>query len=112
MIAHAKIDCMEKNYTCYERLIDGKTFYFVKGYTYFPEHPEIPQILDHYGMHKDVLQACRIAGINDKAIINTLYRSVKKDKDVKVISMNFENQPSLLSSAKRFLSKIKIASFL
>lgn len=107
-----KIEHMEKMYTSYQRNIDRKIFYFVKGFSFFPEYPEIPKILDQYAMHHDFVKACKIAGILDRTIMKKLYLEMHPHKeDVKVISMNYRNNPSIISNAKRLLGKLKIASF-
>ena len=83
---------MENFYTAYTRVVQNTTFYFVKKYVIFPEHKEVPGILESYGMHSDFNRACQIAKINDKEIRDNLLADLQNNPNsAKVIHMNVAN---------------------
>ena len=59
---------METIYTAYTKLLDFKTYYFIKKFMAFPELKNVPPIMESYGMHTDFDKACSIAGIHDAKI--------------------------------------------
>ena len=59
---------METFYTAYTKLLDYKTYYFIKKFTGFPEFKDVSPVLDAYGMHTDFNKACSIAGLTDAKI--------------------------------------------
>ena len=63
---------MENIYKAYTKEINGKTFYFVKKFSIFPEYENFPSVLDAMGMHTNFFKACNIAKIDDEGIINKL----------------------------------------
>jgi len=58
---------MEHVYTVHTKLIEGKTYYFVKKIMTVPELGEAANLVTGYGMHTDFEKACNIAGIEDDA---------------------------------------------
>jgi len=80
---------MENFYTCYTKILQGATYYFAKKYITFPEHNNVPDVLEGYGMHIDFNQACNIARIDDEAIRQQLFQNIQEDPDAaRVIRMD------------------------
>ena len=48
---------METYYTAYTKLLDFKTYYFVKKFSVFPELKDVPPFMESYGMHTDFNRA-------------------------------------------------------
>lgn len=63
---------MKHIYETYKRTLNGVPTYFVKRFQHFPELSGSPQVQDGYGMHTDFIKACRIAGITDTGLIESL----------------------------------------
>lgn len=82
---------MENFYTSYTKVVQGKTYYFVKKFLTFPEFNNVPNVLAGYGMHTDFDKACNIAMITDTRINLQLLNSMGMGKGVvekaKVIDM-------------------------
>jgi hypothetical protein len=87
---------METFYTAYTKLLDYKTYYFVKKFTAFPEFKNVSPILDAYGMNISFEKACSIAGIKDAKIKEQLLQqidgNVPKAKVVEFNSAGFSNK--------------------
>ena len=90
---------MNTFYTGYTRPVHGTIYYFVKKFSTFPDLTGAPDILENYGMHTDFFQACRIANLKDKEIMQKLLKEIETAGTInaKVIHMN--SQPTL-SAAK------------
>lgn len=56
---------MEYLYTVHTKLIDDKTYYFVKKLMALSEFKGLADMVVGFGMHTDFEKACRIAGIDD-----------------------------------------------
>ena len=56
---------MEHIYTVHTKLMEGKTYYFVKKIMSLPEFKGIADVMVGYGMHTDFGKACNIAGVDD-----------------------------------------------
>lgn len=78
---------MKTKHQIYTRVVNGDEYYIVKRYLTFPDE-NIPDILENVGMHKNLMQACRIAKLS-KAVIEqvcpdfertAIYKHVKPDK--------------------------------
>ena len=63
---------MEQVYSAYKKKMQGGEIYFVKRFIVFPEYPMLEPIMEGYGMHADLVKACRIAGITDESAISNL----------------------------------------
>jgi hypothetical protein len=68
---------METVYTAYTKLLDYKTYYFVKRFSTFPEFKNVSPMLEAYGMHTDFEKACNIAGVHDVAVKERLYKEAQ-----------------------------------
>ncbi len=68
---------METFYTAYTKLLDYKTYYFVKKFTAFPELKNVSPIMDSYGMHTNFDKACSIAGLTDPIIKDQLLQQAE-----------------------------------
>lgn len=81
---------MDTFYTAYTKLVNGKTFYFIKKFFSFPELNDVPPILESYGMHSNFYRACGIAGIKDESVIKKLQGDIEgaESNRAKVIHMN------------------------
>ncbi|MEO9210703.1 MAG: hypothetical protein ABI208_06370 [Ginsengibacter sp.] len=98
---------MEKIYIAYERKVNNEMLYFVKGFCSFPNVPNAATILENYGMHRNLLKACRIAQIQDERIILSLKEQfIVNDPEGKLIPM-----ASIESKRNRFLENTRIAFF-
>lgn len=58
---------MEYLYTVHTKLIDTKTYYFVKKIMALPEFKGLADIVVGYGMHTSFEKACDIAGLTCKS---------------------------------------------
>lgn len=63
---------MDNIYKAYTKELNGKTFYFVKKFSTFPEIENCPPVLDYMGMHTNFYKACNIAHVYDELAINKL----------------------------------------
>lgn len=70
---------METFYTAYTKLLDYKTYYFVKKFTAFPELKDVSPVLESYGMHTNFDKACSIAGITDAAVKQQLLQQAEEN---------------------------------
>jgi hypothetical protein len=83
---------MENFYTAYTKVIENKTYYFVKKYLAFPEFKDVSPVLESYGMHLDFNKACSIASVNDPKIREQLLREAEGTiQQAKVIDLNTAN---------------------
>lgn len=104
---------MENIYKAYTKEINGKTFYFVKKFSSFPEYKNFPSVLDAMGMHTDFFKACNIAKIEDDLIINKLMNELHIiPKSAKVIHMHRMKAitHSLIKNTQHAILKLKLAS--
>ncbi|MBC7890217.1 MAG: hypothetical protein H7Z13_20270 [Ferruginibacter sp.] len=83
---------MENFYTSYTKIIENKTYYFVKKYLIFPEFTDVSPVLENYGMHTDFNKACSIAQINDPQVRKHLLNEAEGTiQHAKVIDLNIAN---------------------
>ena len=79
---------METFYTAYTKLLDFKTYYFIKKYIAFPEFKNVAPLMESYGMHTDFDKACSIAGIQDTQIKEKLLIQIKESShQAKIIDL-------------------------
>lgn len=105
---------MENIYNAYTREINGKTFYFVKKFSMFPELNDCPPILENMGMHTNFYKACRFAQIDDDMVIRSLMNQVHiVPHSAKVIHLQKVRSitHSLLKNTQHAILKLKLASF-
>ncbi len=77
---------MEHVYTVHTKIIQDKTYYFVKKILALPEYKGLAEVVVGYGMHTDLEKACSIAGIVDVESIKLLLHEQKEsEKPKKVI---------------------------
>ncbi|MEO6719567.1 MAG: hypothetical protein ABIN67_04335 [Ferruginibacter sp.] len=90
---------MENIYTAYTKLVENKTYYFVKKFMAFPEFQNVEPVLESYGMHTDFNKACGIAGINDASIrewlLNEANGTVQQAKVIDLNAGNFSKSAAL-----------------
>lgn len=80
---------METFYTAYTKLLDFKTYYFVKKFTAFPELKNVPPVMESYGMHTNFDKACSIAGVTDAEVKATLLEQAAENRQTaKVFELN------------------------
>lgn len=92
IITSPKIDIMETFYTAYTKLLDYKTYYFVKKFTAFPEFKDVSPILESYGMHTDFDKACSIAGLTDASIKEQLLQQAEENTQrAKIVELGNNN---------------------
>jgi hypothetical protein len=83
---------MENIYTAYTKVIDNKTYYFVKKYLVFPEFKDVAPMQESFGMHVDFNKACDIASIHDPMIREQLLLEAQGTiQQAKVIELNALN---------------------
>lgn len=88
----SKIKIMENLYTAYTKVMDNKTYYFVKKYLVFPEFKDVEPMQESFGMHTDFNKACSIAGISDLIIRDRLFNEAMAIvQQAKVIDLNTTN---------------------
>jgi len=58
---------MKTKHQIYTRTVNGDEYYIVKRFLTFPGE-NIPDILENVGMHKNLLNACRIAKLSNSEI--------------------------------------------
>ncbi len=104
---------MENIYKAYTKEINGKTFYFVKKFSAFPEYKNCPTVLDTMGMHTNFYKACNIAHVNDDIAISKLTNELHIIPDTarvihlpKIKSITH----SLLKNTQHAILKFKLAS--
>ena len=92
MLTSPKTQNMETFYTAYTKLLDYKTYYFVKKFTAFTEFKNVAPILEAYGMHTNFDKACSIAGITDLAVKQQLLQQAEENtQQAKVFEMGNMN---------------------
>ncbi len=108
-----KTGIMENIYNAYTKEINGRTFYFVKKFTVYPEIKDCPPVLERMGMHSNFYKACHLAQIpDDKAIrylMNELHIVPESARVIhlpKVKSMTH----SLLKNTHHAILKLRLAS--
>jgi len=80
---------METFYTAYTKLLDYKTYYFVKKFIAFPELKDVSPVLESYGMHVNFDKACSIAGITDAAVKQQLLQQAEENTQrAKVVELS------------------------
>ena len=80
---------MKNVYSAYTKIVEGVNLYFVKRFTSFPELKDVPDFLEAFGMHKEFDEACRLAGITENSIKESLIAEIENNKpETKVIQMN------------------------
>jgi hypothetical protein len=91
---------MENIYTAYTKIIESKTYYFVKKFLAFPEYQNVEPVLESYGMHTDFNKACNIAGVYDAAIKERLLHeangTLQQAKIIDLKSGNFSGKSKAL----------------
>jgi len=78
IIETIKTQEMEHLYTVHTKLIEDKTYYFVKKILALPEFKGLADVVVGYGMHTDFEKACSIAGIDDIACRKQLLLDLEK----------------------------------
>ena len=104
---------MENIYKAYTKVINGKTIYFVKKFSVFPEIKDCPPVLEKMGMHSNFHKACYLAHIRDGDIVNKLINTLQITPEPgrvihlkKVKSMTH----SILKNTQHAILKLKLAS--
>ena len=80
---------METFYKAYTKVIQNKSYYFVKRYLRFTEYEGIADIMEGYGMHTDFNKACSIAGLENPVVKKQLMDEISAAvPQAKVIDLN------------------------
>lgn len=74
---------MEHVYTVHTRIIQHKTYYFVKKIMALPEFKGVADIVIGYGMHTNFKKACGIAGLYNTTIIQQLLVELEEKNNPK-----------------------------
>jgi hypothetical protein len=104
---------MENIYKAYTKEINGKTFYFVKKFSVFPEYENSPKVLDAMGIHTDFYKACNIAKIDDDIVVRNLMNELHIIPDsARVIHMHGVKAMthSLIKNTQQAILKLRLAS--
>lgn len=104
---------MENIYKAYTKEINGKTFYFVKKFSIFPEYENSPKVLDSMGMHIDFFKACNIAKIDDDMVVSKLMNELHIIPDsARVIHMHRVKAMthSLIKNTHQAILKLRLAA--
>ena len=104
---------MENIYKAYTKEINGKTFYFVKKFSSFPEYENSPKVLDAMGMHTNFYKACNIAQIDDDMAVSKLMNDLHIIPDsARVIHMHGVKAMthSLIKNTHQAILKLRLAS--
>lgn len=104
---------MEHIFKAYLKEVNGKTFYFVKKLSVFPEYENCPPVLESMGMHADFFKACSIAKIYDQEVINKLMDEVHLIPDsANIIHLDKAKaiSNSLIKNTHQAILKLKLAS--
>jgi hypothetical protein len=104
---------MENIYKAYTKEINGKTFYFVKKFSVFPEYENSPKVLDAMGMHTNFYKACNIAKIDDDIVVRNLMNELHIIPDsARVIHMHGVKAMthSLIKNTQQAILKLRLAS--
>ncbi len=90
---------METYYTAYTKLLDFKTYYFVKKFSAFPELKDVPPFMESYGMHTDFNRACSIAGLTDETIKAGLLQQAEASRQsAKVVDLTNNMLPGITAA--------------
>jgi hypothetical protein len=104
---------MENIYKAYTKEINGKTFYFVKKFSIFPEFEDSPKVLESMGMHTDFYKACNIAKVEDVDMVSKLMSDLHIMPDsARVIHMHRVKAMthSLIKNTHQAILKLRLAS--
>jgi len=104
---------MENIYKAYTKEINGKTFYFVKKFSIFPEFDDTPKVLDAMGMHTDFFKACAIAKVEDEVMVSKLMSDLHIIPDsARVIHMHRVKAMthSLIKNTHQAILKLRLAA--
>ena len=83
---------MENTYTAYTKIVENKTYYFVKKFLTFSEFYGVAPLMESFGMHEDFNKACDIAAVNDPIIREQLLsEALGTIQQAKVIDLNALN---------------------
>ena len=105
---------MEYIFKAYLKEVEGKTYYFIKKLSVFPEFENCPPVLESMGMHSDFFKACHIAKVYDQDVINKLMDEVHLVPDsAKIIHLKKVKvlSNSLIKNTHQAILKLKLASF-
>ncbi len=69
---------METVYTAYTKILEYKTYFFIKKFLVFPELKSVSPVLQQYGMHIDFDKACSIAGVTDIILKEQLLKQAQQ----------------------------------
>lgn len=104
---------MENIYNAYTKEINGKTFYFVKKFSSFPEYPHFPKVLDNMGMHTNFYKACKLAHIEDEMVVSNLMSELHIIPDsARIIHLHRVKAMthSLIKNTHQAILKLRLAS--
>jgi len=99
---HIKTQEMEHFYTVHTKIIDDKTYYFVKKIMALPEFKGLADVVVGYGMHTNFEKACSIAGLHDTAKRQQLLLELEESK--KVLIPEKRHTVQITDSVNRWLT--------
>lgn len=102
-------------YRSYVRVVNGRSFYFVKKYETYADTQGVPPILISMGMHKDFLKACELAGVENEDTVHALMAELSltvvdgKAVPSRFVARNEERKVSSVWYPQYWISKLKWA---
>ncbi len=91
---------MKHVYTVHTKMIQDKSYYFVKKLMVFSEFEGLANVVVGYGMHTNFEKACRIAGIHDSERRNQLLLEVEENNPAIVQERQVTRQAGTLKKQK------------
>lgn len=104
---------MKNIYNAYAKEINGKTFYFVKKFSVYPEIKDCPPVLESMGMHTNFFKACDLANIYEEKVVNQLKNDLKiVSESARVIHLQKVKSMthSLVKNTQHVILKLRLAS--
>lgn len=102
-------------YKSYVRVVNGRSFYFVKKYETYTDTRSVPPILVSMGMHKNFLKACELANVENEETVRAMMSELDlgvidgKVMPTRLIPRQEERKTSSIWYPQYWISKLKWA---
>lgn len=96
---------MEHLYTVHTKMIQDKTYYFVKKIMALPELKGLADVVVGYGMHTDFEKACNIAGIDDTESRKQLLLELEEKNKPQRVPVEKKRNVQIADSVNRWLAE-------
>jgi hypothetical protein len=94
---------MEHVYTVQTKIIEDKTYYFIKKIMVIPEIQGLADIVIGYGMHTNFEKACSIAGVPNTTIRQQILLELEERN--KVIKPEKQHKVKIADTVNRWLAE-------